>query len=296
MESSATFCKMPLSTSVNLLSQCSLVSLDWILTSGIPAPQSVVSGMLTLLSGNGMCSMNVKLSVTASLPYGLVLGHYWLFFCCETLLHASFCLSSGIFYPAQGLTVSPSIQPQTPDYRDTDGKLIAPAELYHKLVEGPLIIVMVSLATYIIKDQTMDRGNPIPDKKAFDMRGASKFGNIAMSVLFPIAVAGCCFASTIGHFPTNAVVARDDVRALRKDFFPPLGKSLAAADILIAANSVTDLFVNGDFVGTSNANRYARRLCASLMPSENVIAVNATTWSTTECSKCPGTGRRFERY
>ncbi|KAJ7462918.1 hypothetical protein FB451DRAFT_1494995 [Mycena latifolia] len=108
MHSSATFCKIPLSTSVNPLSKCSLVSLDWILTSGIPAPQSFVSGVLTLPSGNGVCSMNVKLSVTTSIPYDLVLGRDWLLFCRETLPHASFRLSSGIFYPGQQPTASSS--------------------------------------------------------------------------------------------------------------------------------------------------------------------------------------------
>ncbi|KAJ6524172.1 hypothetical protein B0H19DRAFT_1340791 [Mycena capillaripes] len=56
---------------------------------------------LTLPSENSVCSVNVKLSVTASFPYDLVLGGDWLFFCSETLLHASLCLSSGIFHPRQ---------------------------------------------------------------------------------------------------------------------------------------------------------------------------------------------------
>jgi hypothetical protein len=94
MDFSATFCKLPLSTSVDPLSKCSLVSLDWILTSGIPAPQSLVAGVLTLPSGDGVCSMNVKLSISTSLPYDLVLGRDWLFFCHETLPHTSFRLSS----------------------------------------------------------------------------------------------------------------------------------------------------------------------------------------------------------
>jgi hypothetical protein len=46
--------------------------------------------------------MNVKLSVTASLPYDLLLGCDWLFFCGKTLLHASFLLSSGIFALVSG--------------------------------------------------------------------------------------------------------------------------------------------------------------------------------------------------
>lgn len=99
MASSATFCSIPLSTSVDPLSQRSLVSLEWILTSGIPAHQSVASGVLTLPSGNTMCSMHMKLSVSPGLAHDLVLGRDWLFFCRETLPHASFHLSSGIVHP-----------------------------------------------------------------------------------------------------------------------------------------------------------------------------------------------------
>ncbi|KAJ6524003.1 hypothetical protein B0H19DRAFT_1276698 [Mycena capillaripes] len=62
------------SVSVNALFKCFLVSLDWILTSEIPAPQFLVSGVLILPSGNHMCFMNVKLSMTTSLGYDLVLG------------------------------------------------------------------------------------------------------------------------------------------------------------------------------------------------------------------------------
>ncbi|KAJ7848338.1 hypothetical protein B0H14DRAFT_2768053, partial [Mycena olivaceomarginata] len=69
----ATFCNIPLSASVDPVSERSLISLDWLLTAGIPAPQSVTSGVLTLPSGNTVCSMNVKLSVTAGLLYDLVL-------------------------------------------------------------------------------------------------------------------------------------------------------------------------------------------------------------------------------
>ncbi|KAJ6537894.1 hypothetical protein B0H19DRAFT_1270286 [Mycena capillaripes] len=76
----------PLST----LPKCSLVSLNWKLTSGILALQSLVSGVLTLPSDNGVNSINVKLSVIASLAYDLVLGRDWLLFFRETLPHACF--------------------------------------------------------------------------------------------------------------------------------------------------------------------------------------------------------------
>ncbi|KAJ7757366.1 hypothetical protein DFH07DRAFT_958727 [Mycena maculata] len=69
----ATFCNVPLSTSLDLLSEHSRVSLDWILISGVPASRSSASGVLTLPSGDTIYSMHMKLSVTAGLPYDLPL-------------------------------------------------------------------------------------------------------------------------------------------------------------------------------------------------------------------------------
>jgi hypothetical protein len=54
--------------------------------------------------------MNVKLSVTASLPYDLLLGCDWGFFCGKILPHASFRLSSGIFTLVSGQQVHPSMK------------------------------------------------------------------------------------------------------------------------------------------------------------------------------------------
>ncbi|KAJ6483651.1 hypothetical protein DFH09DRAFT_404881 [Mycena vulgaris] len=68
--------------------------------------------------------------------------------------------------------------------------------------------------------------------------------------------------------------------ALRKDFTPPLGKSLVAAEILITAATAMELFVNGDYVGSGTPPRrggFARRFCVDLLPSYNVFAVNAST-------------------
>ncbi|KAJ7743697.1 hypothetical protein DFH07DRAFT_964027 [Mycena maculata] len=39
------------------------------------------------------------------------------------------------------------------DYTDREGKFIAPEELYATLTEDTLVLVMVSLATYVITDQ-----------------------------------------------------------------------------------------------------------------------------------------------
>ncbi|KAF7367943.1 ATP-dependent DNA helicase [Mycena sanguinolenta] len=111
MSLSATFCKIPVSVSVNPASAKSLVSLDWILTSGLPAPSSSASGVLVLPSGDSLCSMNMKFSVASGLSYDLVLGRDWIFFCRETLPHASFLLSSGIFPPPQPSNPSPLTNP-----------------------------------------------------------------------------------------------------------------------------------------------------------------------------------------
>ncbi|KAJ6606903.1 hypothetical protein B0H10DRAFT_2439874 [Mycena sp. CBHHK59/15] len=53
------------------------------------------------------------------------------------------------------------------DYRDVDGSLIAPHELYEKLTEGTLVLVMISLATYVITDQKTAKGDPMADKKIY---------------------------------------------------------------------------------------------------------------------------------
>ncbi|KAJ7663353.1 hypothetical protein DFH06DRAFT_1324822 [Mycena polygramma] len=53
------------------------------------------------------------------------------------------------------------------DYTDKDGKLIAPEELYATLTEGTLVLVVVSLATYVIRDQKTESGASLPDKKIY---------------------------------------------------------------------------------------------------------------------------------
>ncbi|KAJ7875911.1 hypothetical protein B0H14DRAFT_3546211 [Mycena olivaceomarginata] len=53
------------------------------------------------------------------------------------------------------------------DYTDKDGKLIAPEELYATLTEGTLVLVVVSLSTYVIRDQKTDSGVSLPDKKIY---------------------------------------------------------------------------------------------------------------------------------
>ncbi|KAJ6522513.1 hypothetical protein DFH09DRAFT_1421711, partial [Mycena vulgaris] len=67
---------------------------------------------------------------------------------------------------------------------------------------------------------------------------------------------------------------------LRKDFTPPLGKALIAAEIIITAVNELQLYVNGHFIGSGTPPtraRFAPRYCVHLLPSCNFFAVNATT-------------------
>lgn len=66
-------------------------------------------------------------------------------------------------------------------------------------------------------------------------------------------------------------------RAFRKDFTPPLGKSLIAADIIITADNRFTLYMNGEVLGSATGERFAHRFCADLLPSFNVFAVQAST-------------------
>ncbi|KAJ7920438.1 hypothetical protein B0H13DRAFT_1867648 [Mycena leptocephala] len=114
----------------------SYVTVDWILSSGIPTQQSVNSGILTLPSGDSVCSMHMELCVSASLPYALVLGRL----CRQTLPHASFHLSLGIFHTGQ--------QPRTLSYYpalNTSGMNIdipAPVARHHFYVPDVAVPVM----------------------------------------------------------------------------------------------------------------------------------------------------------
>ncbi|KAJ7799064.1 hypothetical protein B0H14DRAFT_2617424 [Mycena olivaceomarginata] len=65
---SAAFCNKPLSTSVNSLSENLGVTLNWILSNGIQALHSLISGLLTLPSGQHRCFMQIDLLVCSELP------------------------------------------------------------------------------------------------------------------------------------------------------------------------------------------------------------------------------------
>ncbi|KAJ7882790.1 hypothetical protein B0H14DRAFT_2565184 [Mycena olivaceomarginata] len=65
----ATFYNVPLSTSVNPVSERSLISFDWLLTAGILAPQSVAFGVLTLPSDNNGCVLGTHRLLTISVMH-----------------------------------------------------------------------------------------------------------------------------------------------------------------------------------------------------------------------------------
>ncbi|KAJ6557541.1 hypothetical protein B0H19DRAFT_1070190 [Mycena capillaripes] len=67
--------------------------------------------------------------------------------------------------------------------------------------------------------------------------------------------------------------------AVRKDFEPPFGKSLIAAEILMTAGPIS-FYVNGELIGgvnPGNPYKYVGRYCVDLQPSLNVFA--ATSFS-----------------
>jgi hypothetical protein len=90
---------LSLSTTFDRNSEKSLLSLDWVLTSGLRTVGSLVSGPLSLPYHDGavdtVCRLQVQLSVTSSLPFDLVLGRDWLQICRDSLPRGSFHLTSG---------------------------------------------------------------------------------------------------------------------------------------------------------------------------------------------------------
>jgi hypothetical protein len=66
----------------------------------------------------------------------------------------------------------------------------------------------------------------------------------------------------------------------RKDFTPPLGKALVAAEIIFTAQASLSFYVNGVYIGSGNSPvraGFARRFCVDLLPSYNVFAINASS-------------------
>ncbi|KAJ7825225.1 hypothetical protein B0H14DRAFT_3874576 [Mycena olivaceomarginata] len=107
MPPSATFFDIPFSSTFCADHEKSLLSLDWVLASGIKSSGSVASGVLSLPCEGSTCVMNVNLSIKDSLPFDLVLGRDWHLFCRDSLPRARFLLTSGIldFAPNPPATV-----------------------------------------------------------------------------------------------------------------------------------------------------------------------------------------------
>ncbi|KAJ6523297.1 hypothetical protein B0H19DRAFT_1244218 [Mycena capillaripes] len=100
----------------------------------------------------------------------------------------------------------------------------------------------------------------------------------AAAVPAPAATTALTFAAS--EWIWAPTMAAGQIVGLRKDFTPPLGKALTAAEIIITADSRMQFYINGDFVGTGtlpDRGTFASRFCVDLLPSFNVFAVNAHT-------------------
>jgi hypothetical protein len=76
----------------------------------------------------------------------------------------------------------------------------------------------------------------------------------------------------------GASYAANTLLALRKDFVPPFGKSLIAAEIVTTASNIS-FYVNGEFIGPGASLlgrwKYVGRYCVDLQPSFNVFAATS---------------------
>ncbi|KAJ7616447.1 hypothetical protein FB45DRAFT_934261 [Roridomyces roridus] len=86
------------------------------------------------------------------------------------------------------------------------------------------------------------------------------------------------FASSKWIWTTNT--AANQAHAFRKDFTPPFGKSLIAAEVIVAAVNQLTFWVNGEILGSTGVQAWAGRFCVDLDPSFNVFAVNASSTNT----------------
>ncbi|KAJ6529808.1 hypothetical protein B0H19DRAFT_1242776 [Mycena capillaripes] len=100
------------------------------------------------------------------------------------------------------------------------------------------------------------------------------------SNIAPDATASLNFASSKWIW-SSATATANTLVGFRKDFSPPLGKSLVGAEIIFGVLQSLDLYVNGVYIGSGNPApfrpRFGRRFCVDLLPSLNVFAVNAST-------------------
>ncbi|KAJ6493303.1 hypothetical protein C8R45DRAFT_989349 [Mycena sanguinolenta] len=108
-------------------------------------------------------------------------------------------------------------------------------------------------------------------------------GNATTSSLTSDATSSLNFAASKWIWSSATATAGTFV-GLRKDFTPPLGKSLIAAEIIFTVYASLSFYVNGVYIGSGNSEsgneptrpRFARRFCVDLLPSYNVFAVNAS--------------------
>ncbi|KAK6988531.1 hypothetical protein R3P38DRAFT_3443898, partial [Favolaschia claudopus] len=91
-----TFRGLPVSTTYDQHSERSQLSLDWVLSSGIPTSRSIAAGPLSIpCLDAAVFTTHINISVSSSLPCDLVLGRDWLQYCRECILDTCFLLSSG---------------------------------------------------------------------------------------------------------------------------------------------------------------------------------------------------------
>ncbi|KAF7374128.1 hypothetical protein MSAN_00294100 [Mycena sanguinolenta] len=107
--------------------------------------------------------------------------------------------------------------------------------------------------------------------------------NATTATLFPDVTSALDFTASKWLWSSTTATANVIV-GFRKDFTPPLGKSLIAAEIIFTVYSNLNFYVNGVYIGSGNSEsgnlparpRFARRFCVDLLPSYNVFAVNAS--------------------
>ncbi|KAK6971454.1 hypothetical protein R3P38DRAFT_2423941, partial [Favolaschia claudopus] len=87
-----------LSTAFDNEAPSSLLSLDWVLSAGVPTQNSVASGTLVLPQWSlslPPTSFALDIRVSSSLPYDLVLGQDWAQYCRDSALEDCFALTTG---------------------------------------------------------------------------------------------------------------------------------------------------------------------------------------------------------
>ncbi|KAJ7692714.1 hypothetical protein B0H17DRAFT_1179231 [Mycena rosella] len=90
------FRHLPLTSTFDLERAISVLSLDWVLTTGIRTDGAAASGIIALPCIHGVLALQMTLPVVSSLTAGLVLGQDWSQFCLESVVpQTCFHLSSG---------------------------------------------------------------------------------------------------------------------------------------------------------------------------------------------------------